>query len=98
MGSMLAVGCCGFEDREGLERLIESCYRTVDLFFYVDGAFTNYNTTHYTSMDGSLELADRYPNVIAGTVSALETEKRQMYLTLSKWYGIDTLIIADTDE
>jgi hypothetical protein len=95
---MLAVGCIGYEDREGLKRLLDSCYNHIDLFFYIDGAFENYDTANYISKDGTMELVKQYPNVIAGYVSLLEHEKRQVYLDWCKEYDIEWLIIADTDE
>ncbi len=93
---MLAVGCCGFDDNEGLDRLIKSCYKHIDLFFNIDGPFYGYkdNSTHR-----SCTIAEGFPNVICcHTVNLPEHAQRQIYLDLCKEYGINTLIIADTDE
>ena len=91
---MLAVGCCGYNDPEGLERLIQSCWTKVDLFFYVEGPFRDYPDKVVSYSPDPL-----YPNVICLHTWALpEYEQRQIYLDLCKEYGIDWLIIADTDE
>lgn len=91
---MLAVGCVGFRDREGLERLIQSCWTKVDLFFCIEGPFRD-----YPDKVVSYSPDPRYPNVIClHTWGLPEYEQRQIYLDLCKEYGVDWLIIADTDE
>ncbi len=97
---MLAVGCVGFQDPEGLERLIESCWRNIDLFFYIEGPFQGYKTEMEDLCDmKSFTLCKKYPNVISITEPDLfEYQTRQTYLELCKEYNVDTLIIADTDE
>jgi len=89
------VGCCGFDDTEGLTRLIRSCWKNVDLIFYIDGPFKNYDTPMVSDW---IEDAD-IPNVVIVRKSGLiEYQKRQIYLDLCKEYGVNWLIIADTDE
>ena len=101
---MLAVGCCGYQDPDGLERLIESCWRNVDLFIHVDGAFKNFPYVdnweeHDNNNSKTAEILHRYPNIIRkATACYLEYQKRQVYLDVCKEYGVDWLIIADTDE
>jgi len=95
---VLAVGCCGYQDPDGLERLIESCWKQVDLFFYIDGPFDGYDTNLFASCDGTDEIVGKYPNVIIFRERGAEYIKRQYYLDLCKEYGVDWLIIADTDE
>ena len=85
-------------DLEGTDRLIESCWRNIDLFFYIDGPFKDYNHPPLEEVR-AWRVVDKYPNAIYyDTGEYLEHEKRQMYLDLCKQYNIDTLIIADTDE
>ena len=92
---MLAVGCCGFDDDEGLDRLLQSCWNHVDLFFYIEGPFKGYGGGGWEST----KVISRYPNVVHYTVgNKFEYEKRQIYLDLCKKYNVDFLIIADTDE
>jgi hypothetical protein len=97
---MLAVACCGFDDPEGLERLIKSCWKYVDLFFYIDGSYIGYNpgNIEYIEKETDYILKD-YPNVIKiEAYDLFEYQKRQIYLDLCKEWCIDTLIIVDTDE
>ncbi len=94
---MLAVGCCGYDDPEGLERLIQSCWKHVDLFFYIDGKFGNRIDEQVIDM-ATLEVIRKYPNVLNYYAWGLEHEKRQTYLDMCKQWGIEWLIIADTDE
>lgn len=95
---MLAVGCCGYDDPEGLERLIESCWKHIDLFFYIDGPFADYPIVAVSDYITADIITD-YPNVIYRYEPLLpEYYKRQIYLDLCKEYGVDFLIIADTDE
>jgi hypothetical protein len=97
---MLAVACCGFDDPEGLERLIKSCWRNVDLFFYIDGPFAGYESANseYIKKETLYVLKD-YPNVLPYPGSnMLEYEKRQLYLNLCEQWMIEWLIIVDTDE
>ncbi len=94
---MLAVGCCGYQDPDGLERLIKSCWKNVDLIFYIDGPYRNNPDQEIIDMP-TLEVIKKYPNVLNYYAWGLEHEKRQTYLTLCKPWDIDWLIIADTDE
>ena len=97
---MLAVACSGYDDPEGLERLIKSCWRNIDLFFYIDGSYIGYNpgNIEYVEKETDYILKD-YPNVIKiNAYDLFEYQKRQVYLDLCKEWCIDTLIIVDTDE
>jgi hypothetical protein len=90
---LLAVACCGYDDPDGLQRLIESCWKNVDLIFYVDGPFKDYsNSQNYR------DYIHYVPNLIQVYFTGYEHEKRQIYLDLCKEYGVNWLIIADTDE
>jgi len=91
---VLALGVCGWDDDEGLNRLIESCWKHVDLIFNVNGPFDNF-PDNPTRVHCRLE----WPNVVCHhTIGLPEHAQRQIYLDLCKEYGIDWLIIADTDE
>ena len=91
---MLALGVCGWDDDEGLNRLIESCWKHVDLIFNVNGPFDNF-PDNPTRVHCRLE----WPNVVCHhTIGLPEHAQRQIYLDLCKEYGVDWLLIIDSDE
>jgi len=97
----VAVGCCVYQDVEGVERLIESCYENIDYIFLIDGKYKLYEDDNPLpfSTDGLDELTEKYPNLIIRIKIGLsEHEKRQTYLDLCREFDIDFLIIADSDE
>jgi len=94
---VLAVGCCGFQDSEGLDRLLKSCWKFIDLFIYVGGPFSNMPDDLRVDID-TLDVLSKYPNVLNYYAGGLEHEHRQIYLDLCKEYDVDWLIIVDTDE
>jgi len=91
------VGCVGYDDPKGLERLIKSCWKNVDLFFYIEGPFRNGPEEQIIDMN-TLVITREYPNVLSYFAWVLEHEHRQGYLDLCKEYGVDWLLIIDTDE
>jgi hypothetical protein len=91
---VLAVGCCGYDDNEGMTRLVKSCWKNVDLIFLIYGPFEKW-PEHPTHQTAEINV----PNLICHTTVGLpEHAQRQIYLDLCKEYGVDWLIIADTDE
>ena len=104
MGNKLAVGTIFYNDKIGLERLLETCWKHVDLMFCIDGPFRDYGKEGAKkalaeSTDGSREIIQKYPNaVLADAPHLLEHQKRQVYLNLCKVYNVDYLMIVDADE
>ena len=95
---MLAVGCCSWDDDEGLNRLIESCYKHVDVFFNIAGQFHDYPDNGKHGVTCNI-CPSKYPNVVCYHVTDFpEHVQRQIYLDLCGRNNIDFLIIADTDE
>jgi len=68
----------------------------------IDGRFKDYYDNLATLEEinqQSLDIINTYPNVVyRRTVYMLEHEKRQIYLDLCEEFGVDTLIIIDSDE
>ena len=98
---MLAVGCCGWDDKEGTERLIESCWRKVDLIFYINGWYKHHEEPISITPNGldDNDFLNKYPNVIKIDVyDKFEYQKRQVYLDLCEQWCIDWLLVVDTDE
>jgi glycosyltransferase involved in cell wall biosynthesis len=92
---VLAVGVCGYDDDVGIERLLNSCWTHVDLVFIIHGPFDKWSgdAPEHKGCDST------FPNVICHHTWRLpEYEQRQFYLDFCEEYGIDWLIIADTDE
>jgi hypothetical protein len=92
--SLIAVGVCGYDDNEGLERLVATCWKHVDLIIHIDGPFKNYKGTRIDK--GTFERPANMITIIKP--NRLEHEKRQAYLDACKEYNIDYLIVTDTDE
>ena len=94
------MACCGYNDPEGLDRLLQSCYRYVDLFLYVDGPFRDYgDSKQQTIEEETKKILRKYPNVVYNHASGLlEHDKRQQYLDACEKYDIKTVIVVDTDE
>src|ERR1041385_3302490 len=93
---MIAIGCCYISDPEGIKRLLDSCYKEVDLCFMIDGPFANYTGDYDIQTD---LIVDEYPNVVyRDSNHLLEHQKRQIYLDLCGEYGIEFLVIVDSDE
>jgi hypothetical protein len=100
----LGIGTITYNDRVGLERLIESIdYDYVDKHFIIDGKFPNQNGKFDYSNDGTAGfLLGCYHRTNGKVLSELlvsdESVKRQRYLTLCAEHDIDALIILDSDE
>ena len=97
----VAVACVVFDDVQGVERLLDSCYKEVEYVFVVDGKYKDYDATFPFSTDGLDELIDskKYHNVVLEEApNLIEWEKRSVYLDLCREYDIDCLIIVDSDE
>jgi hypothetical protein len=95
----VAVGCCVFQDVQGVLRLIESCWKKVDYIFLIDGKYKFYDADFPLSTDNLDYETENYPNVlIEYAPDLLEHEKRNKYLELCKEFKIDFLLIVDSDE
>jgi len=94
-----AIGTVFYNDDDGLERLLDSCWKYVDLCFMIDGVFKNYDTHSAISPDHSRKIISKYPNaILIDAPYKLEYIKRQIYLDLCKEYGIEYLLVVDSDE
>lgn len=93
----IAVGYCYYNDVESIKRGIPTFVDSVDYVFAIDGKFSLREGPDY-STDGSTEYLNQFKNVIIKKFVGIEHDKRQQYIELSKEYGVDVLIIIDSDE
>lgn len=95
----IAVGCVFYQDREGIERLLDSCWKEVDYIFLIDGKFRNYDSIFPMSTDNFEDILYKYPNVFYDVIpNMLEHEKRTRYLEMCRSFRVDYLLIVDSDE
>ena len=94
-----AAGIIFYDDKNSLERCLNSIHEVMDLIFCIDGKFRMLKANHDTSMDGSRELVQEYPNtVLVDVVGENQVEKRNKYLRLAKDYNVDVMLHIDSDE
>lgn len=95
-----------YNDRRSLIRCIDSIYGDLDYILCVDGKYC-YNEWNKEplSTDGSREYIKDIANNFEGqglylidAPNLTEAKKRQVYVDLTKDYGIDVLLILDSDE
>lgn len=94
----LAAGLVFFNAVEELKRCLPtlSCF---DHIFCIDGPFRGYEASSLQSTDGSRELVLSFPNtVLIDYPNKRELEKRQKYLDMCEIFGVDHLLIIDSDE
>lgn len=93
----LAVGTIVFRDRVSLHRTLATC-QPAHYVFVVDGRFDGYDYHTDLSDDGTRELCEQFENVVLIDCPADEVTKRNRYLQACREYGIDYLLIVDSDE
>ena len=93
----IAIGYCYYNDLKSIQRGIPTFVDEVDYIFAIDGKFSFRDGPDYSD-DGSTEYLQQFKNVIIKKFIGMEHDKRQQYIELSKEYGIDVLIIIDSDE
>lgn len=86
-----------FQDRKSLYRTLSSCHQT-NYHFVIDGRFPDYPYHTDLSDDGTREICDQFENVVLIDCPADEVTKRNRYLQACREYGIDYLLIIDSDE
>jgi hypothetical protein len=100
------VGISFYNDVRGLERCLRSVYGNVEYVMCVDGKYS-YNdfNDEPLSTDGSREYVRSIAKEFEGRSISLidapnltEAKKRQVYVDATKEYGIDVLLILDSDE
>lgn len=101
----LGVGISFYNDRASLMRCVESVYGNVDYVLAVDGRYIYNESPDPLSTDGSREyIRDRARDfegqalMLIDSPDLTEAKKRQVYVDLTKDYGIDVLLILDSDE
>ncbi|MHA2142575.1 MAG: hypothetical protein ACXADD_13835 [Candidatus Thorarchaeota archaeon] len=94
-----AAGIIFYNDKDSLERCLNSIHETIDFIFCIDGKFKMLEANHETSVDGSRELVQEYSNtVLVSVVGAHQVEKRNKYLELAEEYKVDVMLHIDSDE
>jgi hypothetical protein len=96
----VAAGVIFYNDVNSLERCLDSLAGHVDLVFCIDGKFPQFPGDSALSTDGSRDVVRSYARygVILDDCPKPEIDKRQRYLELCAKFGIDVLIILDSDE
>jgi hypothetical protein len=94
----LAAGIIAFNDRKSLFRTL-STLTGCHYIFLVDGRFADFDYPTDLSDDGTRDLPELFENVVLIDCPATdEVTKRNRYLQACREYGIDYLIIIDSDE
>lgn len=93
----IGVGYCYYNDIESIKRGIPTFADKVDYIFAIDGKFSLRDGPDY-STDGSTEYIQSFENVVIRKFVGMEHDKRNKYMDLAKEYGIDVLLIIDSDE
>jgi hypothetical protein len=95
----VGVGITFYEDVQGIERLLSSL-RSLDInkILAIDGRYPGFHSPSDLSTDGSRECFRGYHNAVLVDYPATQIKKRNKYLELSKVYGLDFLLILDSDE
>ena len=72
--------------------------REIEKILLIDGRYHGFHSDSELSNDGSRQVANRYPNTLLFDLASTQINKRNRYLQLSKKYGLDFLLILDSDE
>jgi glycosyltransferase involved in cell wall biosynthesis len=95
----LGVGISFYNDAQGLERCLSSLQvPEIETILAIDGRYHGYRSDSDLSNDGSRQVVNKYPNTLLVDFPATQIRKRNKYLELSKRYGLDFLLILDSDE
>ena len=93
------VGVSFYNDKVGLRRLFASLSASkVDIILAIDGRYPGFRSPFDLSNDGSRSVCNIFHNVLLVDFPATQIRKRNKYLQLSKQYGLDFLLILDSDE
>jgi glycosyltransferase involved in cell wall biosynthesis len=93
------AGISFFNDVSGLTRCLDSLGQNIDQIFCVDGRYPGFHSPDDLSTDGSREVVQEYANsLLVDAPRTTQIRKRNKYLQLSKEYGLDFLLILDSDE
>jgi glycosyltransferase involved in cell wall biosynthesis len=92
------AGISFFNDVSGLRRCL-SGLGILDDILCIDGRYPGFRSPSDLSTDGSREVVEEFPNTALFDMPAsTQIQKRNKYLQLSKEYGLDFLLILDSDE
>lgn len=95
----VGVGIIFFDDAKGLQRCLNSIASHVDLIIAIDGRFKDFEEYYDISNDGSKEVVESFSNARYYCFPNLtEIEKRNKYLEIAHAYGLDFLLVLDSDE
>ena len=95
----VGAGTVFFDDARGLQRCLNSVAPYVDLIIAIDGRFRDFEEFYDISVDGSKEVVESFSNAKYYCFPNLtEIEKRNKYLEIAHAYGLDFLIVIDSDE
>lgn len=90
-----------YNDVVGLTRLLQSLFVIhISKVIAIDGRYPGFRSPSHLSNDGSRECCKEFDNTVLVDCPypATQIKKRNKYLQLSKQYGLDFLLILDSDE
>lgn len=95
----LAAGICFYEKSlTAIQRCIESIKNDVDIIFAIDGRFDHFPDKDDFSSPEVRDYLRSISHVVLVDLQAGEIEKRQKYCDMARDYGVDYLLIIDSDE
>lgn len=95
----VGVGLSFYNDVHGLSVLLASLQdHVIEKILAIDGRYPGFHSPDDLSTDGSRQVVKSYPNTVLVDLPATQIQKRNKYLQLSKEYGLDFLLILDSDE
>lgn len=106
---MTFAACVSFyNDARGLQRLLNSIAGNFEYIFCLDGRFNYVSESedeffrHPLSTDGSRRIVDwyrdKYNAILLDYPDLPEPKKRQAYTDVARTYGVDCILIIDSDE
>ena len=94
----VGIGMSFFDSEKEIPRALNPIYKHVDKIYAIDGRYSNYVADHDYSIDNSVKLLEKYPNVVIDKLVAFQPDKRQRYLDLAGEDKCDYLIVFDSDD
>jgi hypothetical protein len=97
----IGIGLSFYQDFNSLRRMLMSLKGyPIDRLIAIDGSYEGYPSDEGCSHTACYELISSFqiPHITVRYPRFTEIQKRQMYFEFSKVYGVDVLIVMDSDE
>lgn len=92
----IGFGLTFFQAKKELQRLVSTLPKDIPIFA-VDGRCTGYPSKHELSNDGSRKVLQKCGATIIDGNDIMEYQKREMYVRVAEEYGIEFLVVIDSD-